>query len=371
MILPRFYEHHCPTKILAGQMALSNLTFEMQRLGGSRALVIADQSLARGLALARLRQAYRDAGASLIEFIWNGDRPTANQARAAADQFRQAGCDCLVALGSPATMNLTKAAAILSQGLDLQTADIDTRLPLMIAVPTTYCAGQAVSNWYEISAETGGARSFLKNDQLYPQLAVIDPINSLKASDQQAFFYGLDALSLATQAFIGTTNPVVEIYASAAIELARRYLARAAVVPADREASQALASASLYAGIAFSAEATGPLAALADARQDRRLNGALLPLLLAFEAGRNPERVLALNETLGGGQLSDESQVLKPVELMQRICWEAAAMAKARLDLESLDLAQSELETLAEKASQSPFAGETSTDDLLAILRQA
>ena len=42
---PKYYEFHCPTKLLSGRKAIPNLPYELGQLAASRPMVITDQGI--------------------------------------------------------------------------------------------------------------------------------------------------------------------------------------------------------------------------------------------------------------------------------------------------------------------------------------
>jgi len=377
MELPDFYTHYCPTKILGGQMGLSNLPFEMQRLGASRAVLVTDPSWSDSLALARVKQAYLDAGAPFNLHLTDTRRPSTAQARELAEIFNATNGDCLIALGPAGAMHLAKAAAMLARQHDLQEKNDKTwprlKRAILMALPTTFSEGYMVSNRCEIS--DGDACYCYHNDRFFADIVILDPVNTLKTSPQQVLYYGLDAFGLALQAYLHTLNPVVRIYAKAAIELIRKFLQPAVKNPSDRTAVAALANASLYAGIAASDNPNDILSALAESaaavcnRRRGELMAALLPSVMDLEAGLNPGAMQELTGILGGcsAHLDEAAAAELPAELIQKICSDAGDLPT----LTDLGLNETRLQAVAQLAMQSPLAAGANEDDLLTLLRQA
>lgn len=333
MGMPDYYEHYCPVKIVAGQLALSNMPFEMSRFGSSRALIVMDRETAAAGFAATIEQAF-DASACQIGawFCEVEGRADLNTARRIAAFFRSSGCDCLVAVGGGGCMDAAKAACLLAAARAEQLPAAEevggiTSWPAKIyAVPVAYAPGYPVSSLAAVYDGQKGTTAYIASERLMPLLAVLDPRATRRTTARDRALYAMDALAKAVEAAVlPEMNPVVGIYGKAAVELIRKYLAPALhgdgrskrFATVAGEAHRAMANAALYAGIAFSHGSAGLIAAAAHALHSITGVGAgaasavLLPWGLDFYGRQTLPRILDLAGALAGSTrfLAEENRL--------------------------------------------------------------
>lgn len=307
MIVPDFYEHYCPTKIVAGQRAISNLPFEMGRFGSNTALIVADRDVDAGL-LKKIEQAFADSDC-MIGHIFDevGPRATLRVAEQVAALCERHSCDAFIAVGSQAAMDTAKAAnVIMNCGKDLKAFagrnTIKSDLTNMFAVPVTYAGGYMGTAHAFCYDEAANTELFIADERLYPKMAILDFKAHLLASPRDIAAGGMDVMVRAMDAYFAPQgNIVVDIYAKAAIEMASKYLLQAmSEGPERKDAASGLANANLFAGIAAAHTTSGLGQATAKALADtcgleEQTAGALiLPALMGYYAGKNQQRALEL-----------------------------------------------------------------------------
>lgn len=310
MGVPNFYEHYCPTKILAGQRAVSNLPFEMARFGQKRALLVMDRAVAEDGFLKLVEQAFTDSDRTIGAVFSDAfSIATLRTARSMAGVFTSQRCDCVIVAGGGSAMDAAKGAAILaaSGGEDIP-ADVPEGLSLIFAIPVTYAAGSPVTSMAELFDEEKNAPVCVKDERLMPFLAVLDPKAVLKTTPMARAAFAMDALARAVEAYLlPESNPVVGIYAKASIELVRKYLAPASAdATRSKEEVMAMANAGLFAGIAFTHASTGIIAAAVHALHKASgvgtgtLSAVLLPHGIDFYAAASGGRVAELAGVFAG-----------------------------------------------------------------------
>ncbi len=391
MIIPDFYEHCCPTKLMAGQMALSNLTFEMKRFGCARAMVVIDKSVAATLLARKLQQAFIDSDREVGCLVDDVPAHSASlrAARRVAGLFRRHECDCFVAVGSGNAMNVVKVANIMvAEGSDDPGAfagrqRIKADLSKMFAVPVAFTPEYQVSNAAVVYDEEKGRQLFFADEQLYPVMAVLDNKARLNMPPGNVAGYGLDALSLALEGYFAADNPVVTIYARGAIELVRKYLVRAVNDARAKEAVMGLLNAACYAGIAFSHAQAGVVQAAAwTLNQMTEISRAeasaiLLPFYLDIMAQRQPEKLRDLAGILAGagGFVDEERQAARVAETVRRLCVEAGGLGGLPQRLSDGGVAEKQLAEVAALTvdKKNPYfaAGPFSAEDVALMIRRA
>jgi alcohol dehydrogenase len=260
-----FYEFFCPVKIVAGYKALEHIPFELAARGVARPLLVSD----RGVVGAGLVGTVTDALAAdgvAAGGVFDEVPPDSSLAAVTAGvaAYREAGCDCLIAVGGGSVMDTAKAINILATegGDDLRPYaginNLTRPLKPFIAVPTTAGTGSEVTSVTIIKDEGAHSKLPVLSQFLLPDVAVLDPRMTLKLPPAITAATALDALTHATEAFTCLAkNPISDAYAATAIRAVSRWLVPVLEQPDDAEGRLQLAQAATMAGIAFSNSMVG------------------------------------------------------------------------------------------------------------------
>ncbi len=391
MILPDIYEHYCPTKIVSGQLAISNMPFEMDRMGNKRSMVVMDSSLRNSLVFRKVQQAMLDSDLE-IGYVFSdikSNSASLRNARKVADLFEKNGCDNFLVIGSGWALNVAKAANVLVSGVtdDLKQVagmnKIKQNLKNIVVVPFQFADGYPVTDAFRILDEEAGSEILVKSEQLYPRMVVLDNKAHINVDSKTVALHGLDIMATALSGYLASTNPVVTIYASAALELLRKYLVPAVKDLKNAEAHRALANAAIYAGIAFSNEMQGTMQALAFAARTRcsatpaEIKVALLKQVIEYEAGRQPEAFERLYDIFAGSDayVDADNKPSAAALLVIRMIDKVLFAADLEISLERLGLAGDQLEDVAKLAAAKGAAynwdGSLNEGDLLALMKVA
>ncbi|MGC8492259.1 MAG: iron-containing alcohol dehydrogenase [Syntrophobacteraceae bacterium] len=382
MQLPDFYEHYHPTKIIAGQRALSCLPFEMGRFGVKTPLVVVDEKIYEAGFVHLLEQAFADCGRKLAGVFSHGGRVCVETAQKISELFRRGGCDCFLTAGGGTAMDAAKAAALLiarnGGGLPSET-HLSLAAPKIFSVPFTYAPGCQVSGLVELFDEENNRPLFYSSEDLIPRAAVLDPRATLAVTPSARAVYAMEALFRSVEAaVVPEANPVVSIHAKAAIGLLEKYLAPALTgKKSKREADQAMANASLYAGIAFSQRSCGIVAAAAHALRavtgmEEGLAGAILlgPGLSFYSRSCAPQLADLAGAFAGLNRvLSAENRTAAVLEAV------SALRDRTGLpqNLREAGVARVQLEEVAQAAKRGPFFSDSlfCDEDIFALLEKA
>ena len=322
-MLPNYYQFYCPVKILSGQLAISNIPFEMNLMGCKRSMIVTDKGVVKAGLIDIVKSAFADSDVKIGHIFDEVPQDSSDKiANRIAKIFTTKRCDCFIAVGGGSALDSAKGANIVLSApsgniLDFQGADkITSDLHPLIAVPTTAGTGSEVTKVAVIYNETTETKMSFVSDKLYPNLAVIDPRMTSTMPPMITAATGMDALTHAVEAYICIQkNPIGDVFAKTAIHLIRRYLVPATEDAKNVEARMGMANAALYAGIAFSNSMVGMVHALAHALggvchvPHGVANAILLPWCLQYNIPKVPEYIAELSGLLGGA-----GAYLKPVE---------------------------------------------------------
>lgn len=251
--------------------------------------------------------------------------PTEDQAIHTAELYKSTGADGVVALGGGSSMDLAKAMALLaSHGGQLSDyAAITggsgkiTKLPPMVAIPTTAGTGSEVSVGF-INTLNNGRKETFASPILIPDTAICDPDLTLGLPASMTAATGMDAVTHCIEAVLTpAVNPPAEgvgldgLYRA----VANGALVRAVADGSDKDARFNMMMASYEGAIAFT-KGLGGVHALSHAAgrlKEKKLhhgtlNAIFLPHLLRHIDGAAPEKFVRLRQAMGlkeGADLGD------------------------------------------------------------------
>jgi len=147
-------------------------------------------------------------------------------------QFRQSGCQLLVAVGGGSVIDMAKLIGLLSvqqaSPRDIIVADtaVDRPSPPLIAIPTTAGSGSEATHFAVVYVD--GQKYSLADDSLLPTCSIVDPALTESMPSYQTAVTGLDALCQAVESMwsVGATDASRQ-YSVEAIQLVLEHLADA------------------------------------------------------------------------------------------------------------------------------------------------
>ena len=245
--------------------------------------------------------------------LWHDLTPNPKdfEVEAAFASYRENGCDALLAIGGGSCIDVAKAVAVLSgnggrildyEGIDRATSPI----PPMVMVPTTGGSGADVSQFCVVTDTTRRLKATIGGRALVPEISLTDPELLTTMPAELTAHTGLDALSHAIESCVSEACDFLSKgHAVAAIEALAQNLPRAVQNPLDLDAREAIARASLQAGLAFTNALLGATHAIAHQiggaldLPHGLLNAILMPHVMRFNAETHPSRYVDVARALG------------------------------------------------------------------------
>jgi len=292
------------------------LGFEMEKLGGTKAIVYTDKGLIQAGVTDLVIQAIKS---SKIELAGVYDR-IVQDARIdlineGAAFYRQCGADCMIAVGGGSVMDTAKAVNVLiGGGLDDFTPLAEQaalfegarRLPPHIAFPTTAGTGAEVTHCMVVLNEIVHAKVSCAHPYCNADIAMLDPELTVNLPPKITAFTAMDALTHAIEAVTSTSaNPISDGLGLHAIRLIAKYLPQAIENPKNVEARGCLLIASTMAGMAFINAFLGGVHATAHALgalygiPHGLANSIMLPHVMAFNLKETPNRFVLVADAMG------------------------------------------------------------------------
>src|SRR5438876_6878571 len=250
-----------PTRIVHGAGAIARVGELVAELGVTRPLLVTDKGVvAAGLADATL--AHLEDAVLFDEVRPNPDIELVGQASAA---YREAGCDGLVALGGGSSMDTAKSVGVeVVHGGSIVEYEyggtpITSRIPPLVAVPTTAVTGSEATLWAVITDHDRKIKFNVGGTPLIgAHVALVDPELLLGLPPAITAATGMDALSHAIECYTcDYQQPFSDAVALLAIELVGKWLRAAYEDGGNLEARTAMAHAATLGGLAYGTESAG------------------------------------------------------------------------------------------------------------------
>ncbi|NJD31584.1 MAG: iron-containing alcohol dehydrogenase, partial [Gammaproteobacteria bacterium] len=225
--------------------------------GARRTLIVTDAVLAKLGVIEPARQALRAEGIDVAVFDGIVPDPTHDVLRKGLEAVRAHGSDSIVAVGGGSSIDAAKVIAAMastgktSEQLIGKLKVSKPPLPLY-AVPTTAGTGSEVTVAAVVTDPVGHVKAVVVDPKLVPLAAALDPemMRGMPAPITAAT--GMDALTHAVEAYVNRwPHAETPMFCVSAVKLIFANLPRACSNGADLEAREAMALASLYAGLAF------------------------------------------------------------------------------------------------------------------------
>ena len=235
---------HQPTRLFFGQDQLTPFVKSAAALG-RHALLVTGGSSARRLGYEdRLASAFRSAGVAVTTFPGIEPNPQAGTIDRAAVAARDAGCDCVIALGGGSVMDAAKGiAALLRTGEphiwpfcwgESRAGTLTDAAPV-IAVPTTAATASEVTPYAVISHSPVRGKSGLAHDFLKPAVAWLNPEFTASVPAVTTADGAADIISHALEAYLtgGPDSPLADRHAESVIATVLETLGPCLAAPSD------------------------------------------------------------------------------------------------------------------------------------------
>ena len=298
-------------EVIFGIGTLAEVGAAVRRVGGYRPLLISDPGVLAAGWVERAVPHLTDV--RIRSRLWHDLTPNPKdfEVEAAFESYREMDCDALLAIGGGSCIDVAKAVAVLSGNggriLDYEGIDRATRpIPPMVMVPTTGGSGADVSQFCVVTDTTRALKATIGGRALVPEISITDPRLLTTMPPELAAHTGLDALSHAIESCVSDACDFLsKVHAVAAIEALVEYLPRSVEDPLDLDAKEAVARASLQAGLAFTNALLGATHAIAHQiggaldLPHGLLNAILMPHVMRFNAETHAERYVDVAAGLG------------------------------------------------------------------------
>jgi len=246
---------------LAGRYALN--------FGASKVLIVTDPGVIQAGWAGKVQNILEQEGIASSIFSAISPNPRSEEVMAGAGQYREHGCDVIIAVGGGSPMDCAKGIGIVVtndapiltfEGID----NVPVPGPPLICIPTTAGTAADVSQFAIITDRQEKVKKAIISKTMVPDVALIDPATSLTMDPYLTACTAIDALVHAIEAYVSRANaPMFDLHALEAIRLIVGNLEKVLANPGDLELRGKLTLASLQAGLAFSNASLGAVHAMA------------------------------------------------------------------------------------------------------------
>lgn len=346
----------CGARHLAGQYA-ANLHMR-------RPLVVSGPAVAAAGWTGDVLRSLDAAGVSHAVFLDVSPNPKDGEVEAGLRAYEAAGCDSLIAVGGGSPIDCAKGiGVVVSNGgtiRDYEGVDhMRHPCPPLVCVPTTSGTGADVSQFAIVRDGARRMKMAIIGKALVPDVSLTDPETAVTMDPYLTACTGMDALCHAIEAAASDARSMLtDVHAFRAAALALAHLEAAVVDGKSLPLRDAMAQASLHAGLAFSNASLGAVHAMAHALGGRHdlphgeCNAILLPHVVAHNLRHAPDCYCPLGRYLARAvpalSIGDRGEGL--AEELARL---ASAVGAPR-GLRALGVTEGELDEFAALACADP-----------------
>ena len=254
-------------KIVGSVKALPEILDKKKR---KNVLIITDESIGKLGLTRRLEKALTEHGIAYTVYDKTVANPTTANVEEAMELYRGNGFDPIIGFGGGSSMDCAKGVGIriarprkpLSKMKGI--LKVHTRLPLLMAVPTTAGTGSETTLAAVITDAETRHKYAINDFPLIPRYAVLDPKVTLSLPKAVTAATGMDALTHAVEAYIGnSTTHGTKKDALLAVKLIFENIDIAYNEGDNIDARRNMLHASFYAGCAFTKSFVGYVHAVA------------------------------------------------------------------------------------------------------------
>jgi len=293
--------------------ALSALGDEAKALGLRRPLIVTDQGLVKAGLLDEAKKPLQAKGLDVVVYAEVRANPGIALVDAGARYYKSEKCNGLIAIGGGSSIDTAKGIGVVAvHGGSIVQYEwgkdpIHSRIPPLIAVPTTAGTGSEVTLWAVI---TDPDRKIKFNVGGTPNIAawvaLVDPNLTLNLPAGVTAGTGMDALTHAIECYtMAYHQPFTDAVALLAMEYCGRYLRVAFAQSHNLEARYHMSLAAMLAGLAYGTDSAGAAHAMSQTAggvhdaPHGALTARLLAPVMEYNVPGEPERFARIAQALG------------------------------------------------------------------------
>lgn len=252
---------YLPTKIYMGENILDKLK-EFKEYGKNAFLVTGKTFVLKSGLLQKIEGLLHEEGMETHRFCEVEPNPSVETVEKGARVCRDAGCDCIVAIGGGSPLDAAKGIAVLSRnegGLrDYFGVEKFRNEPLpIIAIPTTAGTGSEVTRYAVITDWQARTKKVVNSYRILPKIAILDSVLTLEMPPSLTAFTGMDAFSHALESYLSIhSNEFTSMLSIDAMKIIIDNLPQVMKKPGNLDLRRNMLFASMVAGITINRTGT-------------------------------------------------------------------------------------------------------------------
>jgi alcohol dehydrogenase len=264
-----FFEWRKP-ELLEGEQSLLKLPPLLKLNGIGSVLIVTDQGITNMGLHERLLVGLEGKDIDYVIYDKTVPNPTIDHIEEALKLYQENHCHGIIGFGGGSSIDCAKGVAARvarpHKTIPQMKGQLKVRKPTppLIAVPTTAGTGSEATVAAVISNSETHEKYAINDHVLIPDIAVLDPLLTVKLPPHITSTTGMDALTHAVEAYIGRSNTEETIQCSKeAVQIIFDHLYEAYLNGKNIEARKHMQRASYLAGVAFTRAYVGYVHAIA------------------------------------------------------------------------------------------------------------
>ena len=319
--------------IIKGENSFTDLAIKLKFYKKDNVLLVSDETLHNLKLDENLINALKKENINYTSYYNINPNPSINEVEQGVILYKQNNCNAIIAIGGGSVMDAAKiiGARVSNYKTPISKMKgllkIRKRLPMLIAIPTTAGTGSEVTVAAVITNKESKEKFPIEDYKLIPTLAILNPSLLVNLPPHITSTTGMDALTHAIEAYIGSSNTKKTKQAAiTAIQLIFNNLYESYVNPFNMLAREKMQVASYFAGVAFTRAYVGYVHAIAHTLggfynvPHGYANAIILPIVLRQYGKKVYKQLASLYECVTlDTSLSTKEKALKFIEKIEEL----------------------------------------------------
>lgn len=331
MAFQEHFDFRLSTRIVHGAGSIVRLPKLLA--GSTRPLVVADAGLVEAGIVEAVTTILDGAKLKWKLFTDVVGNPVARNVTGGARAYTKGKCDAIIGLGGGSPMDVAKMIGVVATNggrIDsyLGSGKVQTDLPPLVCLPTTYGTGSEVTPFAVLTNPKTANKDPVISSKIAPLAAILDPDLSVALPMALGGATGMDALTHAIESFTNLmATPMTDGLALSAIQIIGQNLRVACANDHETQATQQMLIASCMAGIAFAQTRLGNVHAMSHpvgaqfGVHHGLANAVLLPYVMDYNLQTRLRKFAQIASALGEevDDLSDYDAACLAVEAVRQL----------------------------------------------------
>ena len=290
------FEFQIKTKIIFGENKIEELNNSLESFGVKRIMLVVDKGIIEAGLIDKVEKILKKSDFEYFIFDQVKPDPTIEIVNSGIKFLLENRVDALVAVGGGSPIDTAKAIRASFSNMELAEKISVDKLPL-ITIPTTSGSGSEVTKAVVIKDENTKKKFAVADENLAPDISIVDPIMTKTLPPQLTAIGGMDALSHCIESYVSHAAVLpFEMIATKGIEMVKNYLRPAVGNGNNMEARAGMSLASLFGGISLSNCGLGLVHAISHPLGGQfniphgLANTMILPYVMEFNIIANPAK---------------------------------------------------------------------------------